>query len=180
VCWTPCVAAAGRSAAAFAFRMTSEDNREYVGSTTLMVLGDDLDPDRVSADLRLEPSQCWRKGEASLRLADGTTRLREGKHEWGGWKLFVTPEQKDRPIESQLEFWVGLLQSRIAALKRLRLLGFECALDVFVTSSGTASISLPNQLQKEVTALGLDVRLSFWASSESEQAAAGDARDART
>ena len=139
-----------------------------------MVLGDHLDPDRVSADLRLEPSQCWRKGEASLRLADGTTRLREGKHEWGGWKLFVTPEQKDRPIESQLEFWVGLLQSRTAALKRLRLLGFECS------SSGTASIALSNQLQKEVTALGLDVRLSFWASPESEQAAAGDARDALT
>jgi hypothetical protein len=160
--------------------MMSEQDAEYVGSTTLIVLGDDLDPDQVSAELSLVPSQCWRKGQASLHLADGTTRLREGKYECGGWKLLVAPEQKDRRIEAQLEFWVELLQSRTAALKRLRLRGFECALDLFVTSSETASIFLSSQLQKEVTALGLDVRLLFWASSESEQAAAGDARNART
>ena len=158
----------------------SQQHLEYVGSTTLIVLGDDLDPDQVSAELGLEPSQCWRKGQASLRLSDGSTRLRAGKHEWGGWKLLVAPEQKDCPIESQLEFWVELLQSRAAALKRLRLRGFECALDLVVTSSETASIFLSSQLQKEVTALGLDVRLSFWASSESEQAAADDGRNART
>ena len=38
----------------------------------------------------------------------------------------MTPEQKDHPIEAQLEFWVTLLQSRAAALKQLRLQGFEC------------------------------------------------------
>ena len=152
----------------FAFRMIPRQEREYVGSVTLILLGDDLDPDRVSAELQLVPSQCWRRGERkSLRANDGTTRILDSEHEWGGWKLFVSAEQKDSPIESQLEFWVGLLQSRMASLKQLKLLGFECILDVFVASSETASIAISHQLQWSVAALGLDMHFSFWASSES-------------
>jgi hypothetical protein len=87
-----------------------------------------------------------------------------------GWLETVgAGEREDSPIESQLEYWVDLLRSRTAALKRLRVLGYECALDVFVTSSGTASIVVPHQLQKEVAALALDIRLSFSADSESER-----------
>lgn len=156
-------------------------DREYVGSVTLMLLGENLDPNMVSEELDLLPSGCWRKGEGkSFRRADGTMHDFESKHEWGGWKLSVPAEHKDGPIESQLEFWVQLLRSRIAPLKRLRLLGFECLLDVFVTSGETASITVPYQLQKKLATLGLDVRLSFWASSENDQAATGDARNART
>ena len=93
--------------------------------------------------------------------------------------LFVAAEQKDSPLEEQLELWVGLLRSRIAGLRQLRLFGLECALDVFVTSSETASVMISNQLQRKVAALGLEMRISFWAHSESEQAAAGDAGNPR-
>jgi hypothetical protein len=140
-------------------------DREYVSSVTLILLGD-LDPDSVSAELRLSPSQCWRKGERTVRLADGTVRLREAAHADGGWKLFIAAEHSEGPLEEQLEFWISALQPRITALKRLRLTGFECVLDVFVTSSETASIVLSNRVQKEIAALGLDIRLSFSASGD--------------
>ena len=155
--------------------MKPHQDREYASSVTLMVLGEGLDPDRVSAELHLEPSQYWRKGERSVRFRGGTTRLRKSVHEWGGWKLFVAAEHKDECLEEQLEFWIYLLRSRIAGLRQLRLVGLKCALDVLVLSSETASIVLSNQLQKEVAALGLEMRISFWASPESDQAAAGDA-----
>lgn len=37
------------------FRMMSHEDREYVSSVTLLVLGEDLNPDKVSAELHLEP-----------------------------------------------------------------------------------------------------------------------------
>jgi hypothetical protein len=158
-----------------------QEDREYVGAVTLMLLGDGLNPDEVSSELGLVPSQCWRKGEKkSFLRADGTTRVFDSEHEWGGWKMLIPPEHKDDLIESQLEFWVDLLQSRIMALKRFRLLAFHCALDIFITSSETASIVIPHNLLTEVAALGVDLQWSFSAYSESEQAAAGDARNART
>jgi hypothetical protein len=148
------------------------EDSEYVGSVSLILIGEDLDPDIVSSALELAPSQCWRRGEKSLRLADGTTQVRESEYEWGGWKLFVAVEHKDGPIESQLQYWVELLQPRIATLKRLRLLGHECALDVFVTSNETASFALCSRLLKSVAALEVEMRLSFWASSERRSRAA--------
>lgn len=72
-----------------AFRMKSHQDREYVSSVTLLVLGEDLNPDKASAELRLEPSQSWRKDGRSIRLRDGTTQLRESAHAWGGWKMFI-------------------------------------------------------------------------------------------
>lgn len=84
----------------------NDQEREYMCSVTLLVLGEDLDPDSVSTALRLEPSRWWRKGERSVRLSEQITRLRDSVHEWGGWKLFVADEQKDMPLEEQLEFWL--------------------------------------------------------------------------
>lgn len=93
--------------------------------------------------------------------------------------MFIADEHEDSSLEDQLEFWTNLLASRIGTLRQLRLFGFECALDVFVTSGETASIVLSSQAQNEIAALGLEMRISFWAANESEQAAAGGARNAR-
>lgn len=144
----------------------NDQDREYVCSVTLMVLGEDLDPDSVSATLRLEPSQCWRKGEKAKGRCGSAIALRGSVQEWGGWKLFMADEQKDLLLEEQLECWVEVLRPRIVGLRQLRLLGLECALDIFVTSSETASIVLSNQLQKAVASLGLEMRISFWTFSE--------------
>src|SRR3989442_12321467 len=40
--------------------------REYLSSVTLVITGDDLDPDYVSRRLSLRPDRTWRKGDVNL------------------------------------------------------------------------------------------------------------------
>jgi hypothetical protein len=160
--------------------MMTDPDTEYVGSVTLMILGEDLDPDMVSRELGLTPSQAWRKGEKKSYLrANGTTHRFESRHEWGGWKLFLDPEHKNDPVEAQLEYWSELLGPRLNSITQLKSKGFECLLNIFVTSGETVCIVIPDQLQKSVASLGLDLHLSFIASTESEQVAPGDAAKPR-
>jgi hypothetical protein len=44
---------------------------EYVAAATLMILGEDLEPSKVTKWLELQPSQSWRTGQEK-ELAPGT------------------------------------------------------------------------------------------------------------
>lgn len=127
---------------------------EYISSATLMILGDDLDPEDVTKKLGYVPSQSWR---------------RDATHEWGGWKRFVDPEHTNDPLEEQVEFWCSALRDRTEAISRLKSQGCHCALDLFVTTDATASIIIPELLQKQIAALGLELRLSIQIGNGSEQ-----------
>ena len=135
---------------------SASDDLEYVSHATLMILGDDLDPTFVSRSLKLRPSQSWRRGEPqSIR---GVSL--ESTASWGGWKKFLPPSQKPRPLPSQLRYWVRTLRGRERALAKLAASGYWCSLDCYVGSDTTASLVLPVDLQRSLGVLGLDVRIS--------------------
>ena len=137
---------------------------EYTGSVMLMILGDDLDPDEVSDRLGLAPSQAWRKGERhSFAKPDGSKLEFMSKHRGGGWKRFIGAGQEKLPLEAQLEFWHRKLRSRIAALSSFRSKGWDCVLDLFVTTDETASIIFSADLQSQISELGVELRISIWA-----------------
>jgi hypothetical protein len=142
---------------------------EYTGSVMLMILGDDLDPDEVSDRLGLVPSQAWRKGERhSFTRTDGSRLEFRSKHTWGGWKRFIEPRQEKLPIEAQLEFWYKKLRAHIAALASFKSEGWDCALDLFVTTDATASMVFSGGLLKRIAELGVELRISFWAAEPGE------------
>ena len=80
-------------------------------SVSLVVLGDDLTPDQVSAVLGLDASQGWRRGEMiSLKLPDGTSYSAESVHHQGGWKLFTPAESRGLELQEQLRLWLDRLR----------------------------------------------------------------------
>ena len=144
-------------------------DQEYVSSVTLLILGENLDPDVVSRELDLVPSQSWSKGvQHSYSLSDGTGRCFNSRHEWGGWKLNLNSSYNDAPIETQLNFWCDTLSDKSSVLAKLKEKGMYCALRLFVTTDNTASIVLSEKLQGALSALGLEIELSIVAGIRSE------------
>lgn len=139
-----------------------ETDPECLSSVTLIVLGRDLNPDTVSHELSLTPSKSWSKGEQKqIERSDGSQRVFDSRYEWGGWKLFMDSKLNNDLLEAQLQFWIDLLQDKTEAITRLKSHGLQCLLDVFITTDATASVVLPEELQKSLAALGLEIELSI-------------------
>jgi hypothetical protein len=84
---------------------------EYLCSATLMILGDNLIPEKISELLKIKPNQTWEKGEQkSFTTRDGKTNFHDSIYEWGGWKSFVPKEKEDLELDEQLEYWCDLLK----------------------------------------------------------------------
>lgn len=136
--------------------MTSAiEQPEYISSATLMILGAHLQPGEVSSLLKMRPSKAWRRGEVKS--------VGESLHEWGGWKKFLPPAQIKRLLPMQLHYWARALKEKADAFSHLRALGYHCALNCYVGTSGTATISLPAELQLAIGALGLTLELDVFA-----------------
>ncbi|TXC66472.1 DUF4279 domain-containing protein [Piscinibacter aquaticus] len=134
----------------------SASDCEYQSTVTLMLLGDNLVPGEITRLLSLRPTQAWRRGEPSHRASDPV-------HGYGGWKKALPESQVSRPLPSQLRYWVRTLAGRSQAIATLAHQGHLCSLSCYIASSGTASIIVPPELQRAVAALGLELRLSFFA-----------------
>ena len=146
------------------------DNTEYMSSTTLMILCDDIDPDIITKELEMFPDQKWKKGEIkSYRKKDGTKVQFESEHEWAGWKRFIDPALKNKPLENQLEFWCNTLKDRKEAISSLKSFDCYCALDIFIITDRTASIIIDGNLQNKLSSLNLELRISIVAGDGSEQ-----------
>ena len=129
--------------------------QEYLSHVTLMILGENLDPQSVSRSLRLRPTKAWRQGEPKTHGSS--------TYEWGGWKKSLPNAQLIQPLNRQLAFWVKALTGRNQAIAKLTRDGNSCALSCYIGSSGTASIVISPVLQKNIAGLGLELQLSFFA-----------------
>ena len=123
---------------------------EYIASATLMILGEDLDPSKVTGWLELQPSQSWRTGEEK-EMAPGSF------HEWGGWKCFS--EKSDETLEEKVESWLMRLQGREEEFSKMNSLGWRCSLDCFLAFDSVASLSISPELARRVSELGLTINI---------------------
>jgi hypothetical protein len=140
------------------------DDTEYTSSVTLMILCDDIDPDTITKELEMFPDQKWAKGEKkSYRKNDGSKVQFEGRHEWAGWKRFIDPDIKNKPLEDQLDFWCNTLKDRKEAISRLKSIDCYCALDIFISTDQTASIIIDENIQKKLSSLMIELRISIMA-----------------
>ena len=143
----------GRSIQSLGPRSKLGRDAEYTSSVTLIILGTALDPQEVSRALRLRPAQSWKRGDTRGKSA----------YDWGGWKKFLPASQESRPLASQLRYWARTLKGLSKPLSKLTNAGHICMLDCFIGTDATASIVIPSDLQSELAALGLEIRLSVWA-----------------
>lgn len=131
-----------------------------------MILGTDLDPDLVTTRLNLEPDQSWRRGARKfIKRQDGSKRYFRSKHEWGGWKKFISEELKNKELPEQITYWIKTLQASSEGMRQLHEAGCHIALSCFVTphgeDGGTASIIITPTLMEAAAELGLDLEVSF-------------------
>lgn len=134
---------------------------EYRSHVTLMLIGHELDPRVVSTVLGMRPTRSWKRGE--LKRAPSGRVLSGEPHSHGGWKKSLPASELTQPLSRQLRFWVVKLRGKARAISDLSGHGNVCALSCYVGTSDTASIILPAALQSDIGALGLELRLSFFA-----------------
>jgi hypothetical protein len=136
---------------------------ESARSATLFLLGEGLEPDDVTMRLSIEPSQAWRQGERkAYTRADGTRRVLDSKHEWGGWKAFAPLDVLALPLEEQLAYWVTTLESKRSALRGMVQAGCSVGLDCCAVASEPESITLSPELLESLGTLGLDVTVTYY------------------
>jgi hypothetical protein len=156
------------------------DEPERVYSATLMVLGDDLLPQRVTKLLGLEPSQSWRRGERkSFVRHGGTPHYFDSVHEWGGWKCLIPENKQGAELAEQLAWWCDVLEGREPAMRELEAQGCRLLMDCFVGAGESGSVEVSADLQRRLSGLRLNLTVCFSPDTrlpggEAEQAAATD------
>jgi len=129
-------------------------------SSTLIVVGDDLDPEGVTSILGMEAHESWRRGDRqSFTRPDGTILLFKSSHDQGGWKHRIPGRYRDRPLSEQVSLWRARLGGLGDAIRSLRGRGWEVELDCFV--SGSEILFLRNAELQELSGLGIDLILTF-------------------
>jgi hypothetical protein len=136
--------------------------QEYTCSVTLIVLGESLEPDVVTKELMLTPNQSWTNGEQKQFIrSDGSKRAFDSYHEWGGWKKFIPDEVKGEYLEEQLQHWCNTLQEKKTGINALKSTELDFVLDIFICTDSTASVIIPEALQREIYELGVELHISF-------------------
>jgi len=134
---------------------SEKDEREYECSTTLIITGEELNPDEVTQLLHLEPSQSWRRGELKQPSIGN-----QSVYEFGGWKLFITDDRREQYLEKQLLHWYDLLKPKHEIFHEFNRRGFSLQLDCFITTDEAVSIYLDLELQKKLIKISVDIALS--------------------
>ncbi|MDB5310482.1 MAG: hypothetical protein JWO38_4684 [Gemmataceae bacterium] len=133
---------------------------EHCCSVTLIVVGDDLDPEVVTTALGWPPDQSWRRGERKrFTRPDGTERVFDSVHDRGGWKLFTAGDERGRSLHGQVAAWLERLRVNGQAFRHLRDRGWEVELDCFAATS--ECLGLPATVLGEFAGLGVGLALTF-------------------
>lgn len=133
--------------------MIEREANRVLTNATLAVYADDLDPDKVSARLALEPTRSFRRGEAIIGR-----RRRYGDHPIGGWLL----SSRDHLVSDDLQAHLAWLLQRITpAAEGISVLvseGFDVA--IICVISGTelgGGPTIPSQALRDLARLGIPV-----------------------
>lgn len=142
------------------------DDANVVCSATLLVLGDDLDPRRVTELLGIEPTRSWRRGERkSFTRRDGEPHCFESLYEWGGWKCSLPDDVQNEALDQQLAWWCDLLEGREPAMRELEAEGYSLRMRCYVGAGESAVVEVSADLQTRLSNLRLGLTLSFHAHS---------------
>jgi hypothetical protein len=109
---------------------------------------------------------------------DGTERVFDSVHEWGGWKLFSADAERGRSLQEQVAAWMDRLRDKGQALRGLCDRGWGVELDCFAATS--ECLNLPAAVLGDLADLGIGLVLTFSASEPPNATEPGLARDPAT
>jgi hypothetical protein len=104
----------------------AEELEEDVSLTSLIILGDELNPQDLTVILGLEPEYSWRKDDA---VPDS-----DYSYHGGGWKCYIPSENQDLEVGDQLNWWCQLLESKASFLRSFEGKDFQWEINCFATS----------------------------------------------
>jgi hypothetical protein len=151
-------------------------HEEHCCSVTLVVVGDDLEPELVTASLGWYPDQSWRRGERKrFTRPDGTERVFDSVHDWGGWKRLAADEERGQSLQDQVSAWLERLRGKGQSLQSLRDRGWEIELDCFAASS--ECLHLPATVLGKLACLGVGLALNVYTGPAEKRSAADGISD---
>jgi hypothetical protein len=134
-----------------------------MSSATLIVLGDDLDPDFVSNLLGVLLDQKWRRGELkSIKRKNGSVLRFKSRYKWGGWKSFLNKSEDKKELPQQIAIWCDRLLLKKNAVRKLQKLNYWIVIDCCIVSSGAESIRLDAKIHKKLSDLKIDLDITFY------------------
>ena len=136
-----------------------------MATALLIVLGSDLDPDRVSGLLGIRPDQAWRRGERKFIKMPSSVRQFRSVHTRGGWKAWLKGAVRRRSLSSQVRFWCRRLLAKRAAVLKLQRLGYSVVIDCCVGAPDVFSFDA--ELLRQLGALKVGLDLTLYRSQES-------------
>jgi hypothetical protein len=133
---------------------------KHCSSVTLIIVGADLEPEVVTSILGWPPDKSWRRGERKrFTRPDGTERVFDSVHEWGGWKHFTADDERGQSLQGQVAAWLERLRIKGPALRSLHDRGWEVELDCFASTS--ECLDLPPIVLSELASLRVGLALTF-------------------
>jgi hypothetical protein len=137
-----------------------------MATTLLIVLGRDLEPDRVSALLGIQPDQVWRRGERqSFKRKDGTILQFKTRHGRGGWKAWLKGAERKRSISAQVGLWCRRLSGKRGAVQELQKLGYSLIIDS--CAAAPDFIHLSAELHRQLADLNVSLDITFFTGPQS-------------
>jgi len=132
-------------------------SKDYTSSVTLVITGENLDPDVVTEKLSLIASQSWRRGETK-EFPSGRKHI----YPHGGWKLFAHEQEISLPIELQFQAWTARLAPKAEEIKALAAAGLSVVLDCYLATKNAATIQIDAKLLAALGALGVEVNFNIF------------------
>ncbi len=140
---------------------------EYICSATLIILGNNLIPKKISELLEIVPNQTWEKGQQKSHITrDGKTNFHNSFYEWGGWKSFIPDEKANLELDEQLEYWCDLLKGRENIMIKLEKQKYQLRINCYISTSATASILISPDLQQRLASLRLELAFCIFADED--------------
>jgi hypothetical protein len=137
-----------------------------MATALLIVLGRNLNPDRVSRLLAIQPDQTWRRGERhSFKRKDGSIRQFTSRHGRGGWKASLKGGARKRSLPAQIRFWCERLTAKRSAVHELQQLGYSVLIDC--CASAPDFIHFDAKLHRQLAELNVGLDITFYRSQES-------------
>jgi hypothetical protein len=128
-------------------------------SCKLIVHGDDLDPQQVTALIGTPPSEAYRKGD-HLPFPPGHERAGEAGGlilRTGIWRLEVDKEKKwEWDAAAQLDYWCVFLNSE------LQTRGYELMIDCFIDEGPVVYLDVSVVLMQVLGKLGVALKFGFY------------------
>jgi len=128
-------------------------------SVMFAIVGPSIDPEVITEMLHRKPTRRWHRGESRKYRIGGKTRILEGLHSSGGWKL-VLKGMTSTKISSNLRKIIKLVEKHRRFLQRLPK-DAELTISVFAGSPVAWQLSAEEFLMLGSCGIDLEVEVVY-------------------